>query len=126
MSKKPELVALAYCVVVFTSLFVHVPLKLKINPLDAAVTKLGSPISFETSSINEVLFVKLLLTYLLFTKTNMCCTEFIGCALGLEALLLLVVRKSSFLLHTSITILFFNLLRKYYPEQRNSKALLAL
>jgi hypothetical protein len=125
MSKKPELVALAYCVVIFTSLFVHVPLKVKINPLEAAVAKLGAPINLETSSINEVLFVKLLLTYLLFTKTNMNCNEFIGYVFSLEATLLLIVRKASFFLHTSTTILFFNLLCKYYPEQRNSKTLLA-
>ena len=120
MSKKPELIALAYAVVVFTSLFVHVPVNIKINVLDNVVKKADVPIMFETSSLNEVLLVKLGLTYLLFTKTNMSCQEFITYALTVEALLLLVVRKASFLLHTSLSVLFFNLLRKYVPEQRNA------
>lgn len=119
MSKKPELIALAYAVVVFTSLFVHVPVSVKITALDNVVRQANTPIMFETSSLNEVLLVKLGLTYLLFTKTNMTCQEFVTYTLGLEALLLLVVRKASFLLHTSISIVFFNLLRKYVPEQRN-------
>ena len=120
MSKKPELIALAYCVVIFTSLFVNVPLKIKVNPLDNVISKIGTPILFETSSINEVLLVKLLLTYLIFTKTNMTCLEFISYVFTLEGLLLLVVRKSSFILHTSITIMLFSFLRMNYPEQRIS------
>ena len=123
MSKKPELIALAYAVVVFTSLFVHVPISVKVNALDNAVRQVNSAVMFETSSLNEVLLVKLGMAYLLFTKTNMNCQEFISYALGLEALLLLVVRKASFLLHTSLSILFFNLLIKYVPEQRNANVI---
>lgn len=119
MSKKPELVALAYAVVVFTSLFVHVPISVKINALNNVVRQANTPVVFETSKLNEVLLVKLALTYLFFTKTNITLREFITYALGLEALLLLVVRKASFLLHTSITISFFHLLCNYVPEQRN-------
>ena len=36
-SKKPELIALSYAVVAFTSLFVNVPLSLRVNPLNDAV-----------------------------------------------------------------------------------------
>jgi hypothetical protein len=122
MSKKPELIVLAYGVTIFTSLFVNVPLKLRINPLNTAINKLNMPILFETSSINEVLFVKLLLIYLLFAKTNINCKEVIFYVFTLEALLLLIVRKSSFILHTSLSISFFHLLCKYFPEQRKLKA----
>jgi len=121
MSKKPELIALSYAVVAFTSLFVNVPLSLRVNPLNDAVNKLHLPIVFETSYLNEVLFVKLLLTYLLFTKTDMDVKEFAIYALVLEAILLLIVRKSSFILHTSLTIGFYHLLKTYYPEQGNAK-----
>lgn len=120
MSKKPELIALAYAIIVFTSLFVHVPISVKINPLDTVVRNADVPINFETSKLNDVLVVKLALTYLLFTKTDMTCKEFITYVLGAEALLLLVVRKASFILHTSLCIIFFNLLKKYVPEQRYS------
>lgn len=120
MSKKPELIALAYAVIVFTSLFVHVPISVKINALDNAAKQINSNIIFETSSINEVLLIKLGMTYLLFTKTDITCQEFTTYALTVEALLLLVVRKASFVLHTSSSILFFHMLRKFVPEQRNS------
>lgn len=121
MSKKPELVALSAGVALFTSLFVNVPLRIKVNPLESAVNSLHSNIMFETSSINEVLFVKLLLTYLLFAKSNINCNEFLMYIFALEALTLVVVRKSSFILHTGLCFVFFKFLNRFYPEQRNLK-----
>lgn len=121
MSKKPELVALSMGIALFTSLFVNVPMRLKVNPLESAVNNLHSNIMFETSSINEVLLVKMLLTYLLFAKSNINYCEFGAYLLALEAVLLLVVRKSSFILHTSVCFTLFVLLCKFFPEQRNLK-----
>jgi hypothetical protein len=115
---KSDLIALAYAVTVFVSLFINVPVSVKVNALDVVVKQLYPPILFETSRINEVLLIKLALTYMLFTKTSMCLREFVAYALGLEALLLLVVRKASFILHTSTSILFFYLLEKIAHEHR--------
>jgi len=121
MSRKNEVLILAFVVVLFTSLFVNVPLRIKVNPLQNAVSQMGASNMLESSNINEVLAVKLFLTYLLFSKTNISVKEFIMYAFGLEVMLLLVIKKSSFFLHTSTSIALFVALQKYFSHHRNKK-----
>lgn len=120
MNRKNEVLILSVVVIIFTSLFVNVPLRIKVNQLENVVTNMGAPHMFETANINEVLVAKLFLTYLLFSKTDICLKEFVGYVLGLEVLLLLVVRKASFVLHTSCSIFLFLVLEKFFPGQRNA------
>lgn len=116
--KKAEYLTLAFFVTIFTALFVHVPVSLKLNPLDRALRPINLNLMVETANINEILLVKMCMTYLLFTKTDLTCTEFLIYTLILEALLLALTRKSSIILHVFLQNAFFMTMSKLNPTKK--------
>lgn len=106
MNKKPELVILAVLIILFTSLFINVPIRIKIKPLNNITP-------YENANINEILLIKLLMTYMLFKNTDIKFCEFVYYVFGIEIMLFLITKKSSLFLHTFSSLSLFFVLDKY-------------
>ena len=116
MNDNHEIIILSIVVIIFTALFVNIPVRIKINPLNNVMSKINNNTVFESARINEILLIKLLMTYLIFIKTNINLKEFVIYVFFIEGLLLFTVNKASLFLHTILSITFFSILEKYYSD----------
>ena len=116
MLKIEDILFLAFLIVLLTSIFIRIPVGITCNAIRLPLNALTGEYTIETCTINELLFVKLLLTFVIFKYTELELWQFTLYFYAQEIALLFLRKKGSMILHPLICIYVYKWLLNNYDE----------
>ena len=119
MLKIEDILFLAFLIVLLTSIFVHIPVGITCNVLRLPLDTIIGKYIVETCGINELLFVKILMTFVVFKYTDLELCQFALYFYAQEIALLFIRKKGSIILHPLICIYVYRFLLNNYDEYVN-------
>lgn len=123
MRKTDDIVFFALMLTIFTASFIKLS-TIKIFPnIQSLIYSISNPYIIETFSINELLIVKLFITSMMYICLNLSLEQFIAYIYLQELFLLFIFNKASIILHPSICILLYYVLKhnnvnKYFKNKK--------
>lgn len=116
MPKTIDILFLTFLLVLFTSLFIKIPVGITCTFIRKPLYMLTQPYTIETCTINELFFVKLLVTFLMYKNTKLTVWQFGIFMYAIELVLFAITKKCSLMFHPIVCIYLYNWLQKNYDK----------
>ena len=112
MCKTDDMVFFALILTIFTGIFVKLPTLGTFTVVRDSIYSVSKPFMVETCSINELLMLKLLVTFMMFKHLNLTLEQFTAYIYLQEIFMLIIFGKASLIFQPAICTLLYHVLLK--------------